>query len=291
MAGARPRRSTASASFTHLFQPIKLEGDDGSSTSSDEGLGGTGDTKKAKRKSVYVPEESSGSEFDAGNASGNEGGADDDDVTITTEADDDNDLGSGVSEAGNTNVSGSIVGSPVPQGGKPNRRRSRATPAATATHDRAPARARAHANVIVTGADGEEGKDRSQGSSNGFRSRAQAPRKHPSSGINNMYNFFGPLSTATPTRSFVPPAVEDTCAYLSEGVPSCSGKGLTDGELEEVLERWTGNPFGVERPSVRDMGWSPGRYDPASGTEKKRWGGWYPEIRITKEDIVPVTDK
>ncbi|GAA5875870.1 hypothetical protein JCM3774_001107 [Rhodotorula dairenensis] len=290
MPGARPRRSTASASFAHLFQPIKLEGDDDSSTSSDEARNGAGDTKKGKRKTVYVPEESSGSEFDAGNASGSRGGAeDDDDATISTEADDDIDLGSGVSNGGDTDVSGSVVGSPAPRGGKADRRRSR-TNAAAAAGIRAPARARAHANVIVTGADREDGKDGPQGASQDLRSRAQVPRKHPLSGITNMYSFFGPLSTATPTRTFALPAAGETHAYLSEGVPTCTEKRLTDREIEEVLEQWTGNPFGVERTTVRDAGWSPGRYDPTSGAERQRWGGWYPEIRIANEDVLPVTD-
>ncbi|GAA5983637.1 hypothetical protein JCM10908_000361 [Rhodotorula pacifica] len=295
-AGPRPRRSAASGSFAHLFEPIKLEGDN-SSSSSDEGNADTSrpasDKKKGKRKTLYIPEESSGSEFEVENAGGSGGGADedDDDDTITTEADDDdNDLGSDGSDAGDTDVSGSVVSgsaSPKVRGGKSGRKRNGNAPSTAAA---GPSRARAHANVVITGAVESGARGGRTNVSDALPARVQVSRKHPPSGINNTYSFFGPLSSSLPTRTLAPPTEGGSHVYLSEGVARSANKGLSDKQVEELLEQWTGNPFGVEAASVRDVGWLPGRYDAAQGAEKARWGGWYPEVTVKDQDIVAVTN-
>lgn len=294
--GARPRRSTASASFAHLFQPIKLEGDEGSS-SSDEGEEGSekvdAGKKKGKRKTVYVPEESSGSEFDAGNASASGAGAeDDDDDTITTEAatDDADDLGSGGSDGGDTDVSGSVVDASSPRGGKAGRRR-KGSAAGPSAQNRRTSRPSMHANVVVKDANENDGRPRPADGSHEPPPRIEVPSKHPQSGISHMYNFFGPLWTAMPTLKLSPPTRDERRACLSESVPISAGKQLTDKEIEELLEEWTANPFGVETSSVRDMGWYPGRFDPTSGAERAKWGGWYPEVSIANEDMASVNDR
>ena len=295
--GARPRRSTASASFAHLFQPIKLEGDE-SSSSADEGKDGSekvdASKKKGKRKTVYVPEESSGSEFDVGNASASGAGGedDDDDDTITTEAatDDADDLGSGVSDGGNTDVSGSVVEASSPRGGKAGRRR-KGSAAGPSAQSRRASRPSMHANVVIKGANEEDGRPRPADGSHELPQRIEVPSKHPQSSISHMYNFFGPLWTAIPTRKLAPPTQDERRACLSESVPISAGKQLTDKEIEELLEDWTANPFGVETSSVRDVGWYPGRFDPTSGSERAKWGGWYPEVSIASEDMAPVTDR
>jgi hypothetical protein len=295
--GARPRRSTASASFAHLFQPIKLEGDE-SSSSADEGKDGSeqvgASKKKGKRKTVYVPEESSGSEFEVGNASASGAGAEEeeDDDTITTEAatDDGDDLGSGGSDGGDTDVSGSVVNASSSRGGKAGRRRKGkgAGPSAQGRHASRPSM---HANVVIRGANEEDGRPRPADGSHELPQRIEVPSKHPQSSISHMYNFFGPLWTALPTRKLAPPTQDERRACLSESVPTSAGKQLTDKEIEELLEDWTAKPFGVETSSVRDVGWYPGRFDPTSGSERAKWGGWYPQVSIASEDMAPLSDR
>ncbi|BGP24903.1 transcription factor TFIIIC complex subunit Tfc6 [Rhodotorula toruloides] len=69
---ARPRRSTATTSFSHLLQPIDLD-DSTSSSSGDEAQKDAVPAKKkdkGKNKAINIPEESSGSEFEADSGGG-----------------------------------------------------------------------------------------------------------------------------------------------------------------------------------------------------------------------------
>lgn len=147
-----------------------------------------------------------------------------------------------------------------------------------------------HANVVVKDANENDGRPRPADGSHEPPPRIEVPSKHPQSGISHMYNFFGPLWTAMPTLKLSPPTRDERRACLSESVPISAGKQLTDKEIEELLEEWTANPFGVETSSVRDMGWYPGRFDPTSGAERAKWGGWYPEVSIANEDMASVND-
>ncbi|GAA5901180.1 hypothetical protein JCM6882_006137 [Rhodosporidiobolus microsporus] len=136
---SRPRRSTAAASFTHLLTPIHLSSSSSSSSSSDEGEPQTGTDgapgpsgtngttagvknkkdkpKKPRRRAMYIPSESSGSEFDAGAHSSPDEAADDPSSSEGDAAVDDADDLKYDSEgdgAADSDVSGTVVGGSGP---------------------------------------------------------------------------------------------------------------------------------------------------------------------------------
>lgn len=148
------------------------------------------------------------------------------------------------------------------------------------------------------------------------RIRAQVPENHPPTAISGMYSFYGPLASTIPTRTLAarPPSPSasatpqsPTHTFLSECVPSRYGTRLKDRDVLPLMDSWVENPFGVEVPAVRDAAWHPGQWEPAPEPssdeggaqgadsrrwkERRRWGGWYPEVSIADESLQPIHER
>lgn len=298
-AAPRPRRSTASASFAHLFQPIALDGDESSTDDGNSNVSKDGEEKKKKkRKSVYVPEEDSGSEFEVGEAGGK--GADSDNEETSSEgsleaASDDDDLGSG---AGDSDVSGSVVGNSPPRKGKGKGGR-KSGPSASAIVGNSK---KGRAPVVASSSIITKGKNSDRPTTKDGPTRARIPASHPSSGISHMYEYFGPLAARGASRSLdltSPDAGDDTVSAkaskrrrcLSEGRPTAGMNLLEDSIVDAMMDEATVNPFGVEAKSVRDASWHPGQWDILAGKERSRWGGWYPEVTVPRDTLETLSDE
>ncbi|POY74610.1 hypothetical protein BMF94_2371 [Rhodotorula taiwanensis] len=297
-AAPRPRRSTASASFAHLFQPIALDGDESSTDDGNSNVSKDGEEKKKKkRKTVYVPEEDSGSEFEVGEAGGK--GADSDNEETSSEgsleaASDDDDLGSG---AGDSDVSGSVVGNSPPRKGKGKGGR-KSGPSASAIVGNSK---KGRAPVVASSSIITKGKNSDRPTTKDGPTRARIPASHPSSGISHMYEYFGPLAARGASRSLdltSPDAGDDTVSAkaskrrrcLSEGRPTAGMNLLEDSIVDAMMDEATVNPFGVEAKSVRDASWHPGQWDILAGKERSRWGGWYPEVTVPRDTLETLSD-
>ncbi|GAA5845524.1 hypothetical protein JCM9279_003061 [Rhodotorula babjevae] len=304
---ARPRRSTASTSYAHLLAPLNLTSSSSSSSSDDDNGSTTqpADTKgssrapdtdknkpKKKRKPVYIPDESSGSEFELPDkhAAGPGGAApdDDDDDSAADTALDSDDLDDGASISGASGLSGSIVGGSPPPGGRrggrgKGRGRGRGARASVGA-----GRAAGRASVVVTAAAASQ---RTGSAAGGVAPpRAKPSSRHPATALGQQHPWIGPLAALAPS---VP--LEGSG---KRGAPRSFAAGragepdvLRDEQVHELLEMHSGNPFGVDKAWVRDMHYAPGRYargEEGQGEvrERERWGGWYDELEVEDKDIV-----
>ncbi|BGO91644.1 hypothetical protein NBRC10512_008091 [Rhodotorula toruloides] len=277
---ARPRRSTAATSFSHLLQPIDLD-DSTSSSSGDEAKkdGAPKEKKdKGKKKAIYIPEESSGSEFEAGSAGGPAADEESEDDYGSDEVVSEEDEGGSVSGA--SDLSGSVVGgSPPPGGGGRGRGRGRGRGSGSAKFG---PRGLKRPSVVVT-AGAAAGK---KSTDHDIPPRAHPPANHPPPALGAQYSFFGPLATLQPYSRLK----EDISTRMSEAAVDFTSASLADGKIEAIFDEWTGFTMGPDKGLVRDLSWQPGRWESEADSkrEKVKWGGWYPEVAVRDEDIEAV---
>ncbi|GJN90616.1 hypothetical protein Rhopal_003628-T1 [Rhodotorula paludigena] len=296
----RPRRSAASTSYAHLLQPLQLSSS-GSSSDSDtpaQAADGAPKPKKRKRKPVYIPEDSSGSEFELpdkqdGKGSGADAAAsdddDDDDDDSAALDDDDDDLGSGGSVSGASGLSGSIVGgSPGPgRGGRGRGRGGRRGGGRTGGRGITAATEPQHAVVVTAGATATR-----KGDAGALPPRATVPVKHPYTALGSQHSYVGPLASMAPARRLADAGGKGKARSFAAG-EAADPLVLTDDQVHGLLETWTGSPFGVEKDEVWDFGWLPRRYEREGDSirERPRWGGWYDEVKVPEIGTVPESDR
>lgn len=318
---SRPRRSTASTTYAHLLTPLDLSSssssDDDDDHSDSAPITQDNRTNKAKgkrRKPVYVPEDSSGSEFElpdqAAPASAGAPSSDDDDDDQGSALDSDDDLDGGASVSGASNLSGSIIGGAggrATRGGRGRPRGRRTGVGAGRSAGRASA-STSTANVVVAAAGA--GAPRTASAPTGGvgvaapRPRAGPPAQHPPTGLGVQHPWIGPLAALAPSVPLRPRAAAAQSVGASEGARAGEPSALADGEVHDLLEAHSGNPFGVDWAHVRDMEHVPGRFDAAGAgagegeagsqglvRERERWGGWYDEVKVREEDIEAVPDE
>ncbi|KPV74631.1 uncharacterized protein RHOBADRAFT_53596 [Rhodotorula graminis WP1] len=312
---ARPRRSTASTSYAHLLAPLNLTSSS-SSSSSDEALDSNKtrpghdatsqapDTKpKKKRKPVYIPDESSGSEFELPDKHpGAPGGAgtarddddDDDDDSAAGSALDLDDLDDGASISGASGLSGSIVGGSPPPGGARRgaggrgRGRGRGRGARTGV---SAGRSAGRASVVVAASAVAQ---RTGSAAGGVAPpRAKPSDRHPATALGLQHPWIGPLAALAPSVPLEGEGKRGAPRRFAAGRAGEPGV-LRDEQVHELLEMHSGNPFGVDKAWARDMDYVPGRYDVGVAgegkvREREKWGGWYDELEVKDEDIVGVS--
>lgn len=291
----RPRRSAASTSYAHLLQPLQLSSS-GSSSDSDtpaQATDGASKPKKRKRKPVYIPEDSSGSEFELpdkqdGKGSGADAAAsdddDDDDDDSAALVDDDDDLGSGGSVSGASGLSGSIVGGSPGRGrgGRGRGRGGRRGGGQTGGRGINAATEPQHAVVVTSGATATR-----RGDAGALPPRATVPAKHPYTALGSQHSYVGPLASMPPARRLADAGGKGKARSFAAGEAG-DPLVLTDDQIHGLLETWTGSPFGVEKDEVWDFGWLPGRYERGGDSirERPRWGGWYDEVKVPEMGTV-----
>ncbi|GAA5895990.1 hypothetical protein JCM8208_007497 [Rhodotorula glutinis] len=310
---ARPRRSTASTSYAHLLAPLDLSSSSSSSSSDDQpnsttrsgdhnGSSQGPDTKlKKKRKPVYIPDESSGSEFElpdkhagapGGGAAPDDDDDDDDDDSAAGTALDSDDLDDGASISGASGLSGSVVGGSPPPGGArrggraKGRGRGRGRGARTGV---GAGRAAARASVVVTTAAVAQ---RTGSAAGGVAPpRAKPSDRHPATALGLQHPWIGPLAALAPSVPLEGSGKRGAPTSFAAGRVGEPGV-LRDEQVHELLEMHSGNPFGVDKAWVRDMQYVPGRYEAGEDgevCERERWGGWYEELEIKDEDTFGVS--
>ncbi|GAA6040917.1 hypothetical protein JCM8097_003186 [Rhodosporidiobolus ruineniae] len=301
----RPRRSTATTtSYAHLLTPLALSSDSSSSEDPNATQAQKDERQRnkriKKRRATYIPDDSSGSEFEA--APPGEGGAeeeeeeDDDDLDADGVSDDDGPGG------GDSDVSGSIVSGDDGEHRKPGLYGSRAGGYARRGRGRGGARGTGRAvHVAYAPAGRSDGKAfPSTSSGRVVPPRAVPPPNLPESGWDAQYPGSGPIATVgVPTLTLEGKKgeriaeAEVVLSGAGAGAGDKKGKGkqqaggggmvgMTDAEVGEMMETATANPFlGPSRKGARDMGWSPRRWEREEGhegdegerwREKEKWG-------------------
>jgi len=314
---ARPRRSTASTSYAHLLAPLNLTSSSSSSSSDDQHDSATrpadpqgtsqGPDKpktkpKKKRKPVYIPDDSSGSEFELpdkhagapGGAAPDDDDDDDDDDSAPDSALDSDDLDDGASISGASGLSGSIVGASPPPGGGRRGAGGRGRGKGKGRGARAgvgAGRAAGRASVVV--AAGAVAQRTGSAAGGVAPPRARPSDMHPASALGVQHPWIGPLAALAPSIPLEGSGKRGTPKSFAAGRAGEPGV-LRDGDVHELLEMHSGNPFGVDKAWVRDMDYVPGRY--AGGEdgreelrERERWGGWYDELEV--QDIIGVSSQ
>lgn len=274
---ARPRRSTAATSFSHLLQPIDLDDSTSSSSGDEARKDGAPSAKKGKgkKKAIYIPEESSGSEFEAGSAGGPAADDESEDDYGSDEVVSEEDEGASVSGA--SDLSGSVVGGSPPRGGG-GRGRGRGRGRGGGSAKFGP-RGLKRPSVVVA-ANAAAGKKCTDFD---LPPRARPPASHPLSALDAQYSVFGPLATLQPFSSLK----FDEAPRMSDSGIDFSSANLADEQFDAIYDEWTGFPLGPDKGLVKDLNWQPGRWEGEADSkqEKAKWGGWYPEVAVEDEDI------
>ncbi|GAA5820381.1 hypothetical protein JCM11251_005603 [Rhodosporidiobolus azoricus] len=318
---SRPRRSTAAADFKHLLTPINLTSSSSSSGSSDDGEGGDAagpssaadkgknkdkKQKKPRKRAMYIPSESSGSEFDAG-APGNSPSAGEEELSddAADEVDDEPDDLKYDHSSGDEAL-GSDGGSVVGVGGSPPSevkipgRRGKGVGGIGRQGGRAGGVNAAQNPTMIFSASAASTR-RADGDPP--PSRAKPPNTWPLSGWDAQYRGTGPLATwGMPSMVFdgekakgimgAEVALPSSASARNgkgrgrkgkgkekdadgEGVSQAEGtEGMTDLEVSRMLEGWTAAPFaGPSRGRARDLGWGgAGRWERVGDDERGREG-------------------
>lgn len=272
------------------MQPLTL-----SSSSSSENDSDSDTTKRKKRskksKTSFIPEQDSESEFEAapeGQLEEEDEESEDDIVGVSDEDAQsrvgDEDLSDIVESGGEFDRA-----SPGPSGrGKKATSRKSTKPAVPKFNVPAPRR-----SLVVTK---KEAPTTTSTPGGGTKEPVRATLKKPiKSNLDPSYAAFVP--------HYLPPALtlssssstSSSSSYSTAPVETSSKKlrGQTDKDASNLLEAFTANPFAPERALVRDVGWEKGKWKEGEGTNgtNERWGGWYDEIKLDKENFERVDQR